>query len=295
MDDLRIYNTESEFSSHTDIKYPTICYISETNSIKWQNKPLKTQIAYNINGVVNYADYDEYDVSMGSPVGIIVIPKDFLPDGKARMMHLYNIDANGSVSNTAIKFSTVSVDSSLTNFNKVPTTDNLGSTTTGTNNFGYLPSDAFVGHGAQSFVDPKAYYNYTDYLIPSPYLGDTMNPEYSKSITGYTNCMSDLDGLKNTNTFSKLGSNYTSAKAVAKLTDRTWYIPAIGELGFVLARLGEINTALQKCEGHVFVDSVSYWSSTERDASNMFYLYTAFGVGYTKKTNSCYLRPFTKI
>lgn len=219
MEDLRIYNTEQEFLNNTDIKYPTICYIRETDSIKWQSKPLKTQIAYEKDSKITYVDYDEFDLSLGTPIGIIVIPADFLPDGKARLMSLYNIDANGVYSDTAVKFSTKTADTALKNFNKVPTTDNLGSTTTGTNNFGYLPSDAFVGQGPQSYVDPKAYYNYNSLFIPSPYKGDAFNPEYSKSISGYNNCMSDLDGQKNTTTLINAGSNFIAANAVSKVSE----------------------------------------------------------------------------
>jgi hypothetical protein len=218
MEDLRIYNTEQEFLNNTDIKYPTICYIRETNSIKWQSKPLKTQIAYEKDSKIEYIDYDEFDLSIGTPIGIVVIPEGFLPDGKARMMSLYNIDSTGEYSNTGVKFCSKNVDTSLKNHNKVPTTDNLGSTTTGTNNFGYLPSDAFVGQGPQSYVDPKAYYNYNSLFIPSPYNGESFNTEYSKSISGYNNCMSDLDGQKNTVTLKSLGSTCIAASAIDKMS-----------------------------------------------------------------------------
>lgn len=295
MEELRLYNTEAEYQAQQDIKYPTICYIKELDSIKYCKKPVKIKIAYVNNGNTFYIDYTEYDTSMGDPIGIVVIPEGILPDKRARMMHLYDINTNGENSHTPIKFNSKAADTPLKNFNKVPTTDNLGSTTTGSYNFGYLPSDAFEGQGAQSFVDPKAYYNYTAYFIPSPYNGDELNTEYCKTTTSFNNCMSDLNGGDNTAVIKNLGSTWAAANAVYNLTDRQWYIPSIGELGFVLVRLKEINEALTIVGGQIFEDGLSYWSSTERDTTNMWYLYTSFGVGYTAKTNSCYLRPFRKI
>ena len=202
-----------------------------------------------------------------------------LPDGKARIIGLKPVDKNGNASDSHVGMEWGDdTDTSLTNYGKVPTTDNAGSTSTGSNSNGYLPSDAFIG--AQSFVDGKAKYIGSTPYIPSPYLGDdkTMNPEYSKELEG-NNALSDFNGLSNTQTLVGLGTDYTAANAAWKYKDSAnstvqWYLPAMGELGFIMARFNEINAAIRSVGGvSVAVDNDYYfWSSTEYDTYGIYAL-----------------------
>ena len=90
----------------------------------------------------------------------------------------------------------------------VPTTDNTGTSTTGRDSYAYLPSDKFTG--TVSYVDPGTQYSGTNSpMIPSPYFGDTPNPEYYKTILfdgTNANALSDFNGLENTKTLVELDS-----------------------------------------------------------------------------------------
>ena len=96
-------------------------------------------------------------------------------------------------------------DTTLTNYTKVPITNNTSNTSNSSNSFGFLPSDNFTG--STSFVDSSAKYNLTSNLIPSPYNGNEFNTDYSKEISG-NNALSDFKGLSNTQTLVGLGGIY---------------------------------------------------------------------------------------
>lgn len=220
-----------------------------------------------------------------------------LPDGKPRIISLKYVDASGNTSTSfkAMKWSNVNVDTSLTNFNRVPTTDNNGSTSTGSYTLGYLPSDKFTG--ATSFVDPKAKYSQTSNLIPSPYLGDVPNPEYNKEISAYNNALSDFNGLSNTETLVGLGADYVAANAAYKYNDGAsnlqWYLPAMGELGYLIPRFNEINSVITALGG-VAVASKYFWSSSEYSSLYAYGLTTDSGRVYSgTKSYPYYVRPFS--
>jgi hypothetical protein len=83
----------------------------------------------------------------------------------------------------------------------------MGSTTTGySSSVGNLPSDC--GTGDTSYIDPDAKYFESNYMVPSPYLGDKPNPEYYADLLifgkYYANALSDFDGMNNTNTLVNL-------------------------------------------------------------------------------------------
>ena len=244
-------------------------------------------------------DYTLWDSSMGTPVGILVIPEGFAPDGKARMLSL-NWASSSSTSSTSasgMKWSNVKVDTSLTNYDRVPTTDNAGSTTTGSNYYGYLPSDQYTG--ATSYVDSTAKYSSaaTSYMIPSPYLGDKPNPAYYAPISGWFNMLADFDGKGNTDVLVALGSDYIAANAArnykaAGAEEIEWYLPAAGELGYMLPRLTKIQAALAKVNSPQLDDWYAYWSSSEYSSVHACYVDTARGSVDRGSKDSNYVRPF---
>ena len=236
---------------------------------------------------------------MGTPVGILVIPEGFAPDGKARMLSL-NWASSSSTSSTSasrMTWSNVKVDTSLTKHNRVPTTDNAGSTTTGSNTNGYLPSDKFTG--ATSYVDSTAkYYGPTvSNMIPSPYLGDKPNPAYYAPISGYNNALADFDGKGNTDVLVGLGTSYTAANAArnykaAGAEEIEWYLPAAGELGYMISRFNKIQDALAKVNVPQ-LESYYYWSSSECSTGSAYYVATNNGnVKSDYKDDNNYVRPF---
>ena len=286
---------------------PNVSYIVENGRVNYHPyvpppPAMVGDIAYWSNGSVKTTPLSKWSSSLGTPVGVVVIPSGFAPDGKVRLIGLKPVDSNGNPSDSRVsmKWGGYGTDTSLTNYNRVPTTDNAGSTSTGSNYLGYLPSDRFTS-GTQSFIDPEAKYNTTSsYLIPSPYLGDVPNPEYYKTISGYNNALSDFNGLNNTQTLVGLGSDYVAANACWRYSDGAsnlqWYLPAMGELGYLMPRFNLINTSLTAVGG-VAVDGDDYfWSSSEYSSDSAYYLSAYDGyVSYYNKGIVAFVRPFCSL
>ena len=164
----------------------------------------------------------------------------------------------------------------------------------------YLPSDAFE-RGSSSVHCPhdlNAYYHSNSssrYAAPSPYLTNgSRNPAYyqTTSLSSEANALADFNGKDNTQilcdlataqsdwkTASTIENEYTEGYYPAACccwrfhTEGTeqgdWYLPADGELGYVVARKKAIDNTislLTTAYGSSVGSSVSrggYWSSSE--------------------------------
>lgn len=303
---FRVFETESnytDFVNGSDYVTPNLCVIRSTGGTKCKpyipppTVAVAGDVAYWDGSKVKTTPLSSWNTSLGTPVGVVVVPEGFAPDGKARIVSLLYVDASGntSTSYTKMKWSNVTVDTKLTNFTKVPTTDNAGSTSTGSGSNGYLPSDKFTG--TTSTIDPKAKYRGSTPMIPSPYLGEAPNPEYSKEISGYNNALSDFNGLSNTQTLVGLGEDYVAANAAWKYKDGVsnlqWYLPSMGELGYIMPRFNEINNVIEALGGVAVNGSTNFWISSESSSNYAYYLSTNYGyVGYRNKGDNLYVRPF---
>ena len=287
---------------------PNVSYIVENGRVNYHPyvpppPAMVGDIAYWSNGSVKTTPLSKWSSSLGTPVGVVVIPSGFAPDGKVRLIGLKPVDSNGNPSDSRVsmKWGGYGTDTSLTNYNRVPTTDNAGSTSTGSDYRGYLPSDRFTS-GTQSFIDPEAYHkgsSYTPY-IPSPYLGDVPNPEYYKTISGYNNALSDFNGLNNTQTLVGLGSDYVAANACWRYSDGAsnlqWYLPAMGELGYLMPRFNLINASLTAVGGVAVAGIVYFWSSSEYSSGSACCLNTTYGtVSYDDEDYDYFVRPFCSL
>ena len=300
----RIFETESnytDFVNGSDYVTPNLCVIRSTGGTKCKPyiPPIPAaagDVAYWDGSKVKTTPLSSWSTSLGTPVGVVVVPTGFAPDGKVRIIGLKPVDSNGNQSSSHVymKWGPSGTDTTLTNYTKVPTTDNVGSTSTGAGNYGYLPSDKFTR--ATSFVDPKAkYYGSTPYII-SPYLGDAPNSEYNKTISD-NNALSDFNGLSNTETLVGLGTGYTAANSAWKYNDGAsnlqWYLPAMGELGYLMPRFNEINNTITSLDGLAVDGNNNFWSSSEYGELGSFSLY--FYTGYVTnngKSSNYYVRPF---
>ena len=288
-------------------------------------------IAYWDGSSVKTVVLSEWNSSLGTPVGVVVIPSGFAPDGKVRIVSLKPVDKNGNQSDTHVgmKWGIYDTDTSLPNYTRFPTTDNAGSTSTGSAGYGYLPTDKFVNEVniiiegpegpedpegpeggivyMQSYVDPLAYYKHIptpnpspNNFIPSPYLGDAPNPEYYKEIPGYNNALSDFNGLSNTQPLVGIGSGYEAANAAWKYKDGAsnlqWYLPAMGELGYLMPRFNLIKASLTAVGGVTIPIGDYFWSSSEYDSDHVYHLsiLNSYVVYDDKNYNSC-IRPFATI
>lgn len=210
--------------------------------------------------------------------------------------------STSSTSASPMKWSNVTENTSLTNHNKVPSTNKTGFTDTGyvpEMDWGYLPSDQFTGYN--SSVDPLANYRSKTYKIPSPYLGDKPNPDYYGPMESWNNTLSDFDGKGNTDVLVGLGSDYIAANAARnyKATgaeEIEWYLPAAGELGYILPRHNKIQEALTKLAVSNLDNTYFYWSSTECSTYKAWHVSTKFGdVNFSDKSYTYYVRPFAII
>ena len=311
MKHLRLFQSNAEYTAYAegDMVLPNVSYVKESSKVHFKPyvpPPPFGDIAYWNGSEVKTVSRDKWDTSLGTPVGVVVIPEGMLPDGRARMISLKYATSAGTSSDSSVNIDwspmTNLRDTSLTNYTTVPTTRNTGGTSTTYYWNGYLPSDMFTG--ATSFVDSKAKYYGTSDLIPSPYSGDdkTFNPEYSKEIlSGGTNvnCLSDFNGLSNTEVLVGLGTAYKAANAAHNYdggvtgTGIQWYLPAVGELGFLMPRFNEINTAITNVGGVAVAGGDIFWSSSEESSTLAYGVDTNNGsvVSYSKYSRRL-VRPF---
>ena len=203
----------------------------------------------------------------------------------------------------------------------------VNSTILGPTTSGILPSDNF--NYMQCPHDINAYYSRGgDYIwyAPSPYFtsGDS-NPGYSSELEDTTlgNMLSDFDGSYNTtaflnlrgdrdysswkpNAYNNLASDYPAISCcdmfyTSGTKQGDWYLPAMGELGYVMARLKIINESISKlidvygelCGITIFG---SFWSSTMHSSNNICKLSITNGTpGPSSPQSSYYARAFIRI
>lgn len=268
---LKLFQNENEYLSYKDSSdyiTPNVSMIFENRNIRYQKKikPLAKvgDIAYWDGSSVKTTPLSSWNSSLGRPVGVVIIGENFIPDGKTRIISLNSLgnlqwDTTGGVN----------VDSTAPNFNYVVSTDDIGSTTYVSHSLGYLPSDRNDWlNSAQSYVDPLAKYNeYACFFIPSPYLSDSsFNSAYVVELDG-GNVMSDFNGLSNTQLLVNEGIQYEAAQTCWNYKDSVnsnlqWYLPAMGELGFLMPRFELINQSIQAVGGTP-VEEGDFWSSSE--------------------------------
>jgi hypothetical protein len=93
-----------------------------------------------------------------------------------------------------------------------------------------------------------------------------------------------------------LGADYVAANACWNYKDGAsnlqWYLPSMGELGYLMPRFNEINSVIIALDG---VDvGWSLWSSSESSSLGAYTLSITNGsVGSNGKDFSSYVRPFS--
>ena len=319
---LRKFKNISDYQAFRgggEYKPPCVSYVTDSDIVEYGPIPQKAgDIAYWDGKKVKVCSYDLWDSSLGTPVGVVVIPKGFAPDGKTRIVSLYGVDKDGNTSTGEtryIQWAPNSEDTPVPNYNRVPLTDNQGSTTTSSDISGNLPTDYSI-HSIypRSYTDNNSNYLNTTNMIPSPYICDingneSPNPEYYKEIEGYSNCFSDFNGLENTQILVNLGSGYTAANSCWKYNDGVsnlqWYLPAAGELGYMVPRCKVIDNTLinlNKTRLNIYNSNTMsnpYVSSSEINKSYIYTIGLVYGsVSYYQgKGNSSpyHLRCFAKL
>ena len=306
MKHIKLFKTNEErvtFLNSTDYVEPHVDLVEDTGVVTY-NKGFGLGDYYYSDGT--------YSSSLNSdktPIGICVIPPNFVPDGHARVMSLKDMSIEtpeqGSTNNTAIYWGQYGVDTKLPNLDQVAhggTDTTALSTVVGLKARAFLPSDRTDWPSNLSYSgDTSTHYYYSDsngHAI-SPYLttGGTLefNTEYIKidSPSSSVNCLSDLNGVSNTDILCSLHTGQSDWKTASAITNNSsqgyspaavccrryapsentkgkWYLPAMGELGFIMPRFNFINEKLSKLDTSVAVQLSSanfYWSSSEYDSN----------------------------
>jgi len=263
-------------------------------------------ICYHDGSGFKFCTVEEWDSTLGTAQGVVVVPSNHTPDGTARIMCIKGVARDGTEtsSNVSIMWGPSNVDTGLPNMDKVPTWDNTIGGAIGNSDYGYLPSDSDNGYftGATCATDSLTKYAGLTPYIPSPYLEDgSQNPAYINTVEATTaNCLSDFDGKGNTSVLVGLGSDYVAANACNKygttaLPAGNWYLPACGELGYIMPRFNEIQSALQKVGGVQLNSNYFYWSSTEYSSSRARSVNPNNGVLTNGKSNPYYVRAFASV
>ena len=252
-------------------------------------------------------------------VGVCVIPDGLLPDRKARFMSVKAIttaSTAGSTSENGIIWSSNYSRTILPKqYTEVPCVGLNEGEGTGvitnqvehSNNNGYMPSDSENGNFT-ALTNPydsvtMFAYNDSDHHIPSPFMNNgAFNENYSTLFTtggtAINNALSDFDGFRNTQILIK-DADVVAAKHCAIFNpgyrEGEWYLPAVGELGFIMPRFKVINSKLSALgtSGVQLDGGDNYWSSTECAGSGAWCVLTYDGlVNGNGKNDGFYVRAF---
>lgn len=274
-----------------------------------------------------------------TPIGVVVIPgaHDVYGTGECGVMSIVAMSCitpdTGDISNAKMYLGPTSLFSELPILDSVPICGSSAAPTkeiTSKAATGYIPSTKFSGTESPHDKDAKYYNSNSTYAaVPSPYLTDgSRNPLYFQrtSPADVYNCLADFSGKDNSSIIiEKRGSkNYSSWAPTATTAahypafsccdmfktmgtnQRDWYLPAMGELGYVMVRLKEINLAIANITsfyGGSYAVEVPNSTSSDRLWSSSQYKTNGFRVicldggnaFYYGNTNSFGVRAFLRL
>ena len=236
-------------------------------------------------------DLKTYPSDLYKPIGVVFIPgsHNVYGDGSCGVMSL-------KYTNVLACWGMVGRNTNLPDFDEIATIyryDTVQCSQSG-NHGGDLPSDSLYKYNNP--FDTDTFYNYDNedtYHSPSPYNNDdTRNPEYYKtsSPSSIYNCLSDFDGRGNTDIILALRGEkdynswepeYTNDYPAFSYCDMyktsgtkqgDWYLPAMGELGYMFVKLKTLNNVLTNIistkmgETYEKLETYNHLSSTEYDS-----------------------------
>lgn len=270
---------------------------------------------------------ESFPSSKYTPIGVVVVPgtHNVYGDGSCGIMSLKPMNCDtplaGGTSEQGMYWGSANI-LELPNLDQVPIGNTSNGIPTGSNFSGYLPSDKFSN--TQCVHDTDAYYSSLPY-ISSPYLTDgSRNPGYyqTSSPSSSNNALADFDGKGNTKKIiaqrgvrdynswtpgKTTSTDYPAASCCDMFhTEGTsqgdWYLPACGELGYIMPPFNKINNAIYKiCTAYdlsagIELTSYTYWSSTENNSSDIRTIATGIGgISHSGKNYSFYVRAFLRV
>lgn len=312
-DELSSYESLTLNSENT----PHVSYVEENDTVYYMPVIVPSievgSIAYvDSSSNLKYCSSDEWKSSLGTPVGVVAIPSNFLPDSpEMRLIAIYSVDSAGTRNETgetqskwsSAKAYTIPDIPELDNYDDDGPCLNVDSNTITGNNGNFLCSDKF--NTQMNPYDPGYGWDTSGTSIaPSPYKSDgSFNEQFIDNTffphNRHHNPFTDFKGKENTDILVGLGTAYTAANAARKYKaydgdTLEWYLPSIGELAVYYHDFNKINAAITKAGGIQMNDN--YLSSSENERSTALQLYTIRGLMVDDyKTNNYSVRPFASI
>ena len=260
----------------------------------------------------NSYSIDLFPAEQYTPIGVVVVPASHTDDRTARIISLASMDYNNpDDGNTSghVNMSWGGYNSNVPNIpflTKAPCIATAPSALTASEQsiIGWeviytsqLCSDYYTNY--QNPYDTNSYYQSSDLdCLPSPYLTGGAKNEIYHSTTNTNNALADMDGKNNTSSIlavdNGVSTDWQTADTITN-TGRTetihpaaqccwryhttgttqgeWYLPAAGEMGYLVARWKAINESIQKVVAAGFAAlelpvDYGWWSSSEYSSAS---------------------------
>lgn len=129
------------------------------------------------------------------------------------------------------------------------------------------------------------------------HIGSPFNEDGSKNTNAYfTGATSDINGTNNTNALKEQGEGYDAINAVVAYGDG-WYLPAVGELGYVAANRDALNAKLSSAGGQCkIIENQNHWTSSKLNASKPRFVDMSNGqINHAPGTGAYLVRPFKQV
>ena len=299
-----------EFSNETDYNdyindnplLPNVSLIG-TSDVRYNPIVIEAGTIVYYDGTLKYCSQSEWVSSLGTPVAVVVVPNTHTPDGTVRCMAATGVNADGSqaTSDIGMAWGPMGTDTPLPNLKAVPTWDNTVGGTIGSSYSGYLSSNKGFSGVTDCLDCTLKYYDNAGPFIPNPYLPDgSPNPDY-RSTTITNNACADFDGSGNTAVLVGLSAAYSAANAchlynTNGISAGEWYLPACGELGYIMPMFNQIQASLNAVGGVQLRTGDGYWCSSENSSYDSHRVHTLYGgVNSYYKADTGYVRPFCSL
>ena len=298
--------SRSEYDALANKDTETI-YVVETEIPTPAVLPAGTIVYYD-GSQLKFSSPEVWDSSLGTPVAVVVVPNTHTPDGTVRCMAVTGVDRDGSQTNSEVTMAwgPMETETSLPYLTQVPTWDNTVSGTISSKSYAYLSSNKGFTGATDCLDNSLKYYNTSGPFFPNPYLADgSPNPDFRNTSIVTDNACADFNGADNTSVLVGLGSAYTAANAchlysTSGISAGNWYLPACGELAYIMPRFNQIQNALSTVGGvQLYTGNTyyGYWSSREHSSRYQRYVNILNGAAGTvsKDNTNVFVRCFCSL